>query len=81
MGSTYDVILARFSRVGGMQFPNHDCSRCCQGAESPGYPLGAEYLRKSRWISYPLIALLAVLLFWPLVGTLLAGRRRRVAAA
>ena len=28
-----------------------------------------------------LIALLAALLFWPLVGTLLAGRRRRVAAA
>ena len=33
MDSACDVILARFSRVSGMQFPNHDCSRCCHGAE------------------------------------------------
>ena len=33
MDGAYDAILARFSGASGMQFPNHDCSRCFQGTK------------------------------------------------
>jgi hypothetical protein len=33
-GQYLRCILARFSRVRGMQFPNHDCSRCRNARES-----------------------------------------------